>query len=164
MFPLCGFSLSLFCNYSDRVGAAAVVQKQESLRPSQFAVILLYKLVRSAIPTGCTSDTYTLVVPPEWAGHLAGAGFALRCWLCSASADVVMRRVYGALLVAATRLYTSSRVAATATRAALPRSQIHSWISYANYIRTATVARYINVVTCLLVSVSTLLYHPFTIL
>ena len=27
-------------------------------------------------------------------------GFALRCWLCSASADVVMRRVYGALLVA----------------------------------------------------------------
>ena len=32
--------------------------------------------------------------------HLAGAGFALRCWLCSASADVVMRRVYGALLVA----------------------------------------------------------------
>ena len=39
-------------------------------------------------------------VPPEWAGHLAGAGFALRCWLCCASADVVMRRVYGALLVA----------------------------------------------------------------
>ena len=38
--------------------------------------------------------------PPEWAGHLAGARFALRCWLCSASADVVMRRVYGALLVA----------------------------------------------------------------
>ena len=38
-------------------------------------------------------------VQPEWAGHLAGAGFALRCWLCSASADVVMRRVYGALLV-----------------------------------------------------------------
>ena len=38
--------------------------------------------------------------PPEWAGHLAGAGFALRCWLCWASADVVMRRVYGALLVA----------------------------------------------------------------
>ena len=32
--------------------------------------------------------------------HLAGARFALRCWLCSASADVVMRRVYGALLVA----------------------------------------------------------------
>ena len=29
-------------------------------------------------------------VPPEWAGHLAGARFALRCWLCSASADVVM--------------------------------------------------------------------------
>ena len=28
------------------------------------------------------------------------AGFALRCWLCSASADVVMRHVYGALLVA----------------------------------------------------------------
>ena len=26
--------------------------------------------------------------------------FALRCWLCSASADVVMTRVYGALLVA----------------------------------------------------------------
>ena len=26
--------------------------------------------------------------------------FALRCWLCRASADVVMRRVYGALLVA----------------------------------------------------------------
>ena len=39
-------------------------------------------------------------VPLEWAGHLAGARFALRCWLCSASADVVMRRVYGALLVA----------------------------------------------------------------
>ena len=38
--------------------------------------------------------------PPEWAGHLAGARFALRCWLCIASADVVMRRVYGALLVA----------------------------------------------------------------
>ena len=31
---------------------------------------------------------------------LAGARFALRCWLCSASADVVMGRVYGALLVA----------------------------------------------------------------
>ena len=31
---------------------------------------------------------------------IAGARFALRCWLCSASADVVMRRVYGALLVA----------------------------------------------------------------
>ena len=42
-------------------------------------------------------DSY---VPPEWAGHLTGAGFALRCWLCSASADVVMRRVCGALLVA----------------------------------------------------------------
>ena len=26
--------------------------------------------------------------------------FALRCWLCSASADFVMGRVYGALLVA----------------------------------------------------------------
>ena len=24
----------------------------------------------------------------------------IRCWLCSTSADVVMRRVYGALLVA----------------------------------------------------------------
>ena len=41
-----------------------------------------------------------LDVPPEWAGHLVGARFALRCWICSASADVVMRRVYGALLVA----------------------------------------------------------------
>ena len=40
------------------------------------------------------------ICPPEWAGHLAGARFALRCWLCSAGADVVMRRVYGALLVA----------------------------------------------------------------
>ena len=41
------------------------------------------------------------VMVPEWAGHLGlGAGFALRCWLCRASADVVMRRVYGALLVA----------------------------------------------------------------
>ena len=37
---------------------------------------------------------------PTPAVHLTGAGFALRCWLCSASADVVMRRVYGALLVA----------------------------------------------------------------
>ena len=41
-----------------------------------------------------------VLIPPKWAGHLAGAGFALRCWLCMASADVVMRRVYGALLVA----------------------------------------------------------------
>ena len=41
-----------------------------------------------------------MTVPPDWAGHLAGARLALRCWLCSASADVVMRRVYGALLVA----------------------------------------------------------------
>ena len=30
----------------------------------------------------------------------AGAGFALRCWLCSASADVMMGHVYGALLPA----------------------------------------------------------------
>ena len=33
-------------------------------------------------------------------GFLAGAGFALRCWLCSASADVTMGRVNRALLVA----------------------------------------------------------------
>ena len=32
--------------------------------------------------------------------HLAGAGFALRCWLCSASADVMMGHVCGARLVA----------------------------------------------------------------
>ena len=31
---------------------------------------------------------------------LAGAGVALRCWLCGASADVMMGRVYGAVLVA----------------------------------------------------------------
>ena len=39
-------------------------------------------------------------VQPEWAGHLAGAGFAgagfaLRCWLCSASADIMMGHVCG---------------------------------------------------------------------
>ena len=49
------------------------------------------------VPTARTSAN---LKPPEWAGHLAGARFALRCWLCSASADVVMRRVYGVLLVA----------------------------------------------------------------
>ena len=38
--------------------------------------------------------------PLEWAGHLAGAGFALRCWLCSASADGMMGHVYVARLVA----------------------------------------------------------------
>ena len=40
--------------------------------------------------------------PPEctWSGHLAGAGLALRCWLCSASADVTMGHVYGARSVA----------------------------------------------------------------
>ena len=32
--------------------------------------------------------------PLEW-DHLAGAGFALRCWLCSAGADVMMGHVYG---------------------------------------------------------------------
>ena len=37
---------------------------------------------------------------PEWADQLVGAGFALCCWLCSASADVMMGHVYGALLVA----------------------------------------------------------------
>ena len=37
---------------------------------------------------------------PEWAGHVAGAGFALRCWLCGASADVMMGHVFGARLVA----------------------------------------------------------------
>ena len=34
----------------------------------------------------------------EFTAHLAGARFALRGWLCSASADVVMRRVYRAAL------------------------------------------------------------------
>ena len=29
-----------------------------------------------------------------------GSGFAIRCWLCSASADVMMGQVYGAVLVA----------------------------------------------------------------
>ena len=33
-------------------------------------------------------------------GRLAGAWPALRCWLCSASADVMMGHVYGARLVA----------------------------------------------------------------
>ena len=45
-------------------------------------------------------NTRSPPVPPEWAGYLAGAGFALRCWLCSASADVKMGHVYGARLVA----------------------------------------------------------------
>ena len=39
----------------------------------------------------------------RWRGadHLALAGFALQCWLCSASADVEMGHVHGALSVAA---------------------------------------------------------------
>ena len=41
------------------------------------------------------------VVPCERSlPHMYTRRFALRCWLCCASADVVMRRVYGALLVA----------------------------------------------------------------
>ena len=31
--------------------------------------------------------------------HLAGAGFALQCWLCSGSADAMMEHVCRALLV-----------------------------------------------------------------
>ena len=45
------------------------------------------------------SDQVLLVVNP-WADHLAGAGFALRCWLCRASADGMIGHVYGALLLA----------------------------------------------------------------
>ena len=48
----------------------------------------------------CRRSTCGELVPPEWAGHLAGAGFALRCWLCSASADVMMGHVYVVRLVA----------------------------------------------------------------
>ena len=55
---------------------------------------------------------------PEWAGHLAGAGFALPCWLCSASAYVVMRRVYGTLLVA---MLVVCRVCAESWRVREPR-------------------------------------------
>ena len=32
-------------------------------------------------------------VPPEWADHLTSAEFAFRCWLCSASADVMMEHM-----------------------------------------------------------------------
>ena len=69
VFPLCGFSLSLFCNYPQRHSFVT-------------------------IPPAC------LVARVCHIYIIAGARFALRCWLCSASADVVMRRVYGALLVA----------------------------------------------------------------
>ena len=36
----------------------------------------------------------------EWAGHLAGAGVALLCWFCSASADVMTWHGCGASRVA----------------------------------------------------------------
>ena len=48
-----------------------------------------------------------LVVDVSSLSITAIAVFALRCWLCSASADVVMSRVYGALLVAIAVLSTA---------------------------------------------------------
>ena len=53
------------------------------------------------------THTFQLHVPDSSFGaeceghdHLAAAGFALRCWLGSSSADIMMGHVYGALLVA----------------------------------------------------------------
>ena len=79
--PLCGFSRSLFCN---RYMWHYMYTNTSSIRDGNWILHIL--LVGN--------------VPPEWASRLAEAGFALRCWLCCASADVVIRRVYGALLVA----------------------------------------------------------------
>ena len=68
---------------------ASFILRDEFVQPHEFSGCV-------CVPHHMDSPIH---VQPEWAGHLAGAGFALRCWLCSASADVVMRRVYGALLV-----------------------------------------------------------------
>ena len=53
----------------------------------------------------CGGTNQDALTPPELAHHLAGAGFALRCWPCnaiaySASADAMIRSVYGVLSVA----------------------------------------------------------------
>ena len=81
-----------FCAHAERLGDIAA----ESGRiPKGAFVRWAMQLLSVKVQRG-----YAEMYPPEWAGHLAGAGFALQCWLCIASADVVMRRVYGALLVA----------------------------------------------------------------
>ena len=77
----------------DRYAAHCILLASNAVMGMAFTNTWVFISVESVeLPTAWKTDL--------WAGHLAGAGFALRCWLCSASADVVMRRVYGALLVA----------------------------------------------------------------
>ena len=92
VFPLCGFSLSLFCNHTTAM--APPVHRAPQLSALELAWQCSYKRVKGR---GHTAEKRISMHPHK--PHATSQPLRPSQWLCSASADVMMGRVYGAVFV-----------------------------------------------------------------